>query len=271
MAGMALVVQEKQELDGTLHVGLGHVSGLNTNQITHLTIIASYVNNKMRFTLEYNTSSGRNLETLNMTCPFYDESRSYDEGDIEYAEVNSSDGMVRIAGRFKHHVEDADDFEALDMYLDPMDKPLYVFCKAMSNWDGTEETHKSAMFYVRGMNNNKGQMVNLNISNNWFYEEDDNHNPTFRVEYPSMESRAYYPADGTQSICVVGASRTIPRKNYSLYMVPYDMPGYYHNKDAFTKSLRVDSTNESTYPWFDGNLPYMVTDVTLSHGDGTAF
>ena len=273
-AGHVLMVMDDQEIDGTLHVGLGMPAGhsYSVKNMKTISIMSKYVSPNMVFTIEYDTPSGHTMKTLNMKCPFFDNPGT--DNQTKPATVRTDDGIIKFDAIFKYHTDAHTEMINMDIWIDPQDSPLNVYMKRSGEWTDVTE-HNNNAIYLRGMQNDCGQLVMLNMCNNWYRDTSTGGQAQFTIYCPGFETRGEIDGHWHTGVGANGRFISIPEVSDStgstVAMMPVSAPGYYRNLNEYVNPIRINQANMSTIYGFDGDLPYLSLDNAKTHGDNSAF
>lgn len=257
-AGMVLMVQDKQELDGTLHVGLGKVSGgFSTAGMRTVKISTQYVRarNVMQFWVETTTETSRNLEALEFTSPFL--SGTHEEGDRVEVNAHTPDGIISMDVTYTYH-EDIFNEVTMGLNINPNNKPLNVILEMPKAWTETIISSTDNSVKLHGMQT-ANHLVMLTFGKTWeFYGQSGKYKLIYPLLAPSMTSldddtvRMGVSTDYTYIDAVTGSATTMICNSM-------EIPGYYALTGYnCTGIMRVDSNYMLADFNMNGELPYMV-------------
>lgn len=262
-AGMVLMVQDKQELDGTLHVGLGKVSGggFDTNEMRTVKVSTQYVTYGLRVLFEITTKDHSSLEYLDVMDPFQD-SETHAEGESVYNTISSPNEDYQITYRFIYHENSNNELNSLRITYLPNDKPVNLILNYSASFSGVnigKNNENGVTMY--GMET-AGKLAMVTFSHEWPFVTA---NKEVVVNYPMLDLRGTN-GDNTVSMCVATQNHVIPRPdtvndyNTTVMLVPLEIPGYYNRSgwshDPYPGIMRANSDYQSTDSRANGQLPY---------------
>ena len=264
-AGMVLMVQDKQELDGTLHVGLGKMSGggggFDTNEMRTVKVSAQYVNYCMRFWFEITTKDHSSLEYLDVMDPFHN-SGSHTDGEIINNTISSPNDDYRIAYTFIYHATSNNELQSLHIVYFPKDKPVNLILNYRDSFSGVDISKNTGNGVTMYGMETAGKLAMVTFSSEWPFVTA---NKEVVVNYPMFDLRETNN-DNTVSMCVATQNYVIPRPdtvnsyNTTVMLVPLEIPGYYNRSswshDPYPGIMRVNSEYQSTDSQANGQLPY---------------
>lgn len=236
-AGMVLMVQDKQELDGTLHIGLGKPKsiggGFNTNDAVTIRVRTHYIQPAMRFEVSVCTATSMTTYQLQMEDPHHENHDSYEDGREDYSAISSSpDGFISVQGKYrvKRGSSVKDQLLSVHVEIDPQNHPIIFECESdISSFPDLDYTYTSRYFAVHGITENKGQLVSLNIGSTWFNKAG---NDQFIFQFPMVQYRSYAETEFTEQrkLNVNYDAINLPDDSTILMLTPLEMPGYYYGE-----------------------------------------
>lgn len=263
-AGMVLMVQDKQELDGTLHVGLGKMSGgggFDTNDMRTVKVTSEYVSFSMRFWFEITTKDHSSLEYLDVIDPFHN-SGTHTDGESILTTISSPNDDYQISYTFVYHATSNNELQSLRIVYLPKDKPVNLILNYRDSFSGVtigKNTDNGVTMY--GMET-AGKLAMVTFSSEWPFVTANNE---VVVNYPMFDLRETNN-DNTVSMCVSTQNYVIPRPdttnsyNTTVMLVPLEIPGYYNRSswshDPYPGIMRANSEYQSTDSRAEGQLPY---------------
>ncbi len=268
-AGMVLMVQDKQELDGTLHVGLGS-GGVGTTGMRTVKVNTAYISHSMRFYIEMTTEHSRVIETLDVTDPFT-EGTTYQEGEYRYISVETSDKSFRIYYQFVYHVDSNNELGQFEIYYTPNNQPIHLILDSRASFSGVDVKSDHNGLTLYGMDNaNKAAIVTF--GKDWLFRSVSD---TVKFSYPVLDLRDTNDGangDQTVTMCVSLQSHLIsliPNQNTTFMLMPLEIPGYYHERngwdhDPYPGIMRANSAYQSTDSACEGQLPYFLWELPHS-------
>lgn len=273
--GMVLMVQDKQELDGTLHVGLGSVASGMTYGMRTVKVNTQYIFHKLRFNVEITTEHKRTLETLDVEDPFT--GTGYTDGETRSMSVSTSDQSFSIDYVFTYHASDNNELSVFEICYKPNNKPVNLILESEVGFSGVDIDYDHAnTVFVHGMTTS-GKSAIVTFGQQWRFKTASN---IVNLKYPVLELRGTND-DYTETMCVGTQYHEIsvsPDETYNTthMLMPLEIPGYYHEHpswidpstgnmhDPYAGIMRVDASYESTDPHCNGQLPYFVWEMPHS-------
>jgi hypothetical protein len=262
-AGMVLMVQDKQELDGTLHVGLGKMSGggFDTNGMRTVKVSTQYVTYCLRFCFEITTKDHSSLEYLDVIDPFQN-SGTHVEGESVYNTISSPNEDYQISYRFIYHADSSNELYSLRITYLPNDTPVNLILNYREAFTGVNISKNNENGVTMYGMETAGKLAMVTFSYEWPFVTANNE---VVVNYPMFDLRGTNN-DKTVSMCVATQNYVIPRPdtvndyNTTVMLVPLEIPGYYNRSgwshDPYPGIMRANSDYQSTDSRANGQLPY---------------
>jgi hypothetical protein len=262
-AGMVLMVQDKQELDGTLHVGLGKMSGggFDTNGMRTVKVSTQYVTYCLRFCFEITTKDHSSLEYLDVIDPFQN-SGTHVEGESVYNTISSPNEDYQISYRFIYHADSSNELYSLRITYIPNDTPVNLILNYREAFTGVNISKNNENGVTMYGMETAGKLAMVTFSYEWPFVTANNE---VVVNYPMFDLRGTNN-DKTVSMCVATQNYVIPRPdtvndyNTTVMLVPLEIPGYYNRSgwshDPYPGIMRANSDYQSTDSRANGQLPY---------------
>lgn len=277
-AGMVLMVQDKQELDGTLHVGLGSAS-MNTYGMRTVKLVSKYVESTktMIFSVETATETDRSIEELSFDVPVWRPGEQHTEGEHVQDTKITSDGRVKISVNFTYHIN-ANISGNCQVTFDPQNRPLNAILSQHNTMTGLLLTDDDNSIEVLGMYN-AGQMVMVSIGDNWAWNKTTlSGDSYYTVMHPVLNTDTYDNNTNTSKLGVDRGKFDIPvsGNQYTTYLLnSVSIPGYYA-ADGYNNCgvMKVDhaymnrnagSYTDNMLPYIGMNAPYSCTNVVGYH------